>query len=108
MNKSPRAVHEIHYRYKKLFVINVNKPLEICSDIGFAAFGVTGRAVIDFALLTSQASKVKRTQSSILFHQSGKNSCMLSFALIFIHSDWVLLCLPHIHIRKSLDLCTSE
>ena len=24
------------------------------SDIGFAAFGVTGRAVIDFALLTSQ------------------------------------------------------
>jgi len=37
MNKSARAVHEIHY-----------------SDIGFAAFGVTGRAVIDFALLTSQ------------------------------------------------------
>ena len=67
MNKSPRAVHEIHYRYKKLFVINVNKPLEICSDIGFAAFGVTGRAVIDFALLTSQASKVKITQSSIIF-----------------------------------------
>ena len=26
------------------------------SDIGFAAFGVTGRAVIDFALLTSQVS----------------------------------------------------
>ena len=29
------------------------------SDIGFAAFGVTGRAVIDFALLTSQVSGEK-------------------------------------------------
>lgn len=35
--KSGKAVHEINY-----------------SDIGFAAFGVTGRTVIDFALLTSQ------------------------------------------------------
>eukprot|EP00092_Neocalanus_flemingeri_P026970 GFUD01029244.1.p1 GENE.GFUD01029244.1~~GFUD01029244.1.p1 ORF type:complete len:455 (+),score=65.55 GFUD01029244.1:150-1514(+) len=35
--KSSRADHEVNY-----------------SDIGFAAFGMTGRAVIDFALLTSQ------------------------------------------------------
>jgi len=35
--KSARANHEVNY-----------------SDIGFAAFGMTGRAVIDFALLTSQ------------------------------------------------------
>jgi proton-coupled amino acid transporter len=35
--KNGRANHEVNY-----------------SDIGFAAFGLTGRAVIDFALLTSQ------------------------------------------------------
>jgi len=35
--KNSRANHEVNY-----------------SDIGFAAFGLTGRAVIDFALLTSQ------------------------------------------------------
>merc|ERR1719192_3123766 len=37
INKSAKAAHEINY-----------------SDIGFAAFGVGGRAVIDVALLTSQ------------------------------------------------------
>ena len=45
-SKSGKAVHEINY-----------------SDIGFAAFGVTGRTVIDFALLTSQV----RTASLALY-----------------------------------------
>ena len=58
---------------------------KISSDIGFAAFGVGGRAVIDVALLTSQVSP----------------SSFLLLPRIFVcSSDWLLLCLPHLYIRE--------
>ena len=65
----------------------------ISSDIGFAAFGVGGRAVIDVALLTSQVSH--------------SPSFLLSPPIVCT-SDWLLLCLPHLYIREPRDLYTCE
>ena len=102
--------HKSNNSPKWPFTINVT-----LSDIGFAAFGVTGRAVIDFALLTSQARLSIRAwmikgclHVDAIISMPSFCECFVIILLAFIPSDWVLLCLPHIHIGKSCDLFTSE
>ena len=77
------------------------------SDIGFAAFGVTGRAVIDFALLTSQVSPavIKPKNRSKMFPTACPTACACSISscLFYVHPQIGFCCAYLIFISENLS-----